>query len=266
MDSITEMIGSVRQYQEENIGEPYVIIVGTYVIGKERVWSKLATELGCRVWLEKSRLEAVECYGDSAMLELLTVDPTEALIHVLPLQHLFYEHLTKYLEQFEGIYKRALAIRPTGWEKHGRMQRRPPITILGIQYSEHSSYSELERFVRHLRPEEVISTVPVGGGGHTLPTVPAQWLAREVEPKRTGQQSITCFLKVKRREGEKAVKDGKGDEVEGEGEEEGKEGLLDLSMKVHVDEQSITCFLKVNDGEEEVGDGRKGEGGIRITN
>lgn len=152
------MILQVKQYQEQNIGEKYVVIVGTYVIGKERVWAGLARDLGCRVWLEKSRLEAVECYEDSSLLELLEVDPTKALIHVLPLQNLFYENLVEYLAQFEEVYTRALAIRPTGWEKKTKVQKRGHISIMGVPYSEHSSYPELKRFVRFLNPRQVIST------------------------------------------------------------------------------------------------------------
>lgn len=237
MDAISEMITGVQKYQLENIGEKYLIIVGTYVIGKERVWQSLARELGCRVWLEKSRMEAVECYGDSSMLELLEVDPLKALIHVLPLQNLFYENLVKYLEQFEDVYTRVLAIRPSGWEaKNNRLQKRGPITIMGVQYSEHSSYSELERFVRHLQPDEVISTVPLGSDLMKTPKIPSQWLSKEVEPKRQGQQSITCFLKVKRSSGGSSQKD-----VNGEGEEGDQEidDVLDLSTKVHVDTDGV---------------------------
>lgn len=231
-ESIEGMVRSVKQYQMQNIGEKYVIVVGTYVIGKERVWSTLARTLGCRVWLEKSRLEAVECFEDAALLELLEVDPTKALIHVLPLQNVFYDNLIKYLAQFEDTYTRALAIRPSGWEKGGRVQRRGPVTIMGIQYSEHSSYSELERFVRHLRPEEVISTVPVGSDLSKVPKIPAHWLSKEMVPRRTGQQSITCFLKVKKGAGGRTPKQ---DEEE-EKEEGNMEELLDCSLQVHVDE------------------------------
>lgn len=222
------MLLQVKDYQEQNIGEKYVIIVGTYVIGKEKVWSALARALGCRVWLEKSRLQAVECYEDSSLLELIEVDPTKALIHVLPLQYVIYENIVKYLSQFEETFTKALAIRPSGWEKGSKMQRRGPVSILGIQYSEHSSYSELERFVRHLQPDEVISTVPLGSD---LSKIPAQWLSKELVPKRTGQQSITCYLKVKKgtKEGNTQKKED-GEEIENENE------VLNCSMRVHVNE------------------------------
>lgn len=209
-----------------------MLIVGTYVIGKERVWAGLARELGCRVWLEKSRLEAVECYEDSSLLEFLEVDPTKALIHVLPLQNLFYENLVEYLGQYEHVFSRTLAIRPSGWERAGaKVQKRRNVSILGVQYSEHSSYPELERFVRHLQPDEVISTVPNGKDLTKVPNIPARWMSKQVEPKRSGQRTISCFLKVKRSSGVTSTsKDGEGIE-----EEMDEEGVASLSMRVHVD-------------------------------
>lgn len=221
------MLDFVNKYREQNIGVKYVIIVGTYVIGKERVWSSLARHLDCRVWLEKKRQTAVECYEDTSLLELLEVDPVKALIHVLPLQTLFYDNLIQYLAKFEDIFTHVLAIRPSGWERNSRVQNRGPITIMGVQYSEHSSYSELERFVRHLRPDEVISTVPVGNDVSKVPTVPANWLSKQVEPKRAGQLPITTFLKVQRHTGSRRASK---EESSGSGYE--SEEALDLSMRV----------------------------------
>lgn len=198
MESIDRMMGYVREYQEQNIGVSYVIVVGTYVIGKEKVWSTMARQLGCRVWLEKSRLAAVECYEDPSLLELIEVDPTKALIHVLPLQNVVYENLIGYLSQFEDVFTHALAIRPSGWERNPKPRRRGAITILGVQYSEHSCYSELERFVRYLQPEEAISTVPLGSDHTKVPRIPTKWLKKDVKPLRKGQQTITTFLKVKK--------------------------------------------------------------------
>lgn len=218
----------MKDYQLQNIGEKCLIIVGTYVIGKERVWQSIARELDCRVWLEKSRLEAVQCYNDPALLELLeTADPRKALVHVLPLQHLFQDKLVEYLAQFEGVFTRAIAIRPSGWEKGTRVQRMGAITIVGVQYSEHSSYSELERFVRYLQPREVISTVPINGGGiNKMPRIPKSWLSKEVQPKRGGQQAITNYIRV---ENSAPLREGGGG---GSGDSEG-ESPHNLSMRVN---------------------------------
>lgn len=238
MDSITEMLNAVQRYRTENIGEKYVIVVGTYVIGKERVWASLARELGCKVWLEKKRLEAVECYEDASLLELLETDATKALIHVLPLQNLFYENLIKYLGQFDDIYTKALAIRPTGWEKKQKLQKRGRVTILGVPYSEHSSYSELERFIRHLKPDEVISTVPLGSNLSKVPSIPAQWLSKELIPKRSGQQAITTFFKGSRSSLNNSCVENDIDKHVSSDEQE----LHELSMCVHVDQ-----FLRDSD-------------------
>lgn len=68
--------------------------------------------------------------------------------------------------------------------------------MLGIQYSEHSNYTELERFVRFLRPENVISTVPFSNKnvGKT-PNIPKSWLSTELKPRFNGhQRNIKDFL------------------------------------------------------------------------
>lgn len=101
------------------------------------------------------------------------------------------------MRQFGETFCKVLAIRPSGWEK----QRSKPnfankISILGVQYSEHSSYSELERFVRFLQPKEVISTVPFSGKNlNKTPKIPKTWFNQKVEPKlKSYQRNIMDFM------------------------------------------------------------------------
>lgn len=65
----------------------------------------------------------------------------------------------------------------------------------GVQYSEHSSYNELERFVRFIQPEKVISTVPISSGNQNTQSVPRNWLTT-IKPMTTSQRTVTSFMKV----------------------------------------------------------------------
>lgn len=95
-----------------------------------------------------------------------------------------------------------LGIRPSGWEKNSRPSYGKRISSIGIEYSEHSSYKELERFVRFLKPKRVISTVPVGRDLFVTGEVPTKWYKYEgtASMLSTGYQpSISTFLTTPRR-------------------------------------------------------------------
>lgn len=107
------------------------------------------------------------------------------------------QHIVKYIQQFGETFCKVLAIRPSGWEKNAtRPSFKSRISMLGIQYSEHSNYNELERFVRFLRPENVISTVPLSNKNIAkTPKIPISWLNKELKPRSNGQQrNIKDFL------------------------------------------------------------------------
>ncbi|XP_064382971.1 DNA cross-link repair 1A protein-like isoform X2 [Halichondria panicea] len=85
-------------------------------------------------------------------------------LHVLPIGKLNFKYLLSYLEQFGDKYTAIVAFKPTGWMYSGslssvRPQTSGPISIYGIPYSEHSSYTELREFVQYLRPLKIIPTV-----------------------------------------------------------------------------------------------------------
>lgn len=100
------------------------------------------------------------------------------------------------MNQFPDRYESVIAIRPSGWEKNSKPQYRGRINIVGIEYSEHSSFDELKRFVQFLRPHEVISTVPYGNSNQNrTPTVPVSWYQGEIRPQRKALQlSMTNFI------------------------------------------------------------------------
>ena len=93
------------------------------------------------------------------------------------------------------MYDLVFAIRPSGWEKDARPQYRGKINIVGIEYSEHSSYDEMKRFVRFLKPQKVLSTVPCGRNLMKTSNVPLSWYKYD-KPKSSSnyQPTITAYL------------------------------------------------------------------------
>lgn len=95
-----------------------------------------------------------------------------------------------------------LGIRPSGWEKNSKPSYGKRISVIGVEYSEHSSYKELERFVRFLKPNKVISTVPVAKDLCVTGTVPTNWYKYEGYGSMLStsyQPSITTFLETTKR-------------------------------------------------------------------
>ncbi|KAJ3211044.1 DNA cross-link repair 1A protein [Dinochytrium kinnereticum] len=104
-------------------------------------------------------------------------DPTEATVHVIPLGKINLDNLTAHLAAHSINHDRIIGIRPTGWtfrapktqsnEPFGVTSLRPTfpnskVTIVGVPYSEHSSFEELKGFVRGVPAGKVIPTVNVG--------------------------------------------------------------------------------------------------------
>uniref|UniRef100_A0A182YE30 DNA cross-link repair 1A protein n=1 Tax=Anopheles stephensi TaxID=30069 RepID=A0A182YE30_ANOST len=195
-ESVADAREAVSTFLKKHIGLKVLIVCGSYLIGKEKVWLELAMATGMKVWTEPNRWKALKAIADPQHLALLVADPLQANIHVLAMKKLSYDELNEYMNQFPDRYDSVIAIRPSGWEKNSKPQYRGRINIVGIEYSEHSSFDELKRFVQYIRPREVISTVPYGNSNQNrTPTVPASWYQGDIRPQRKALQlSITNFI------------------------------------------------------------------------
>ncbi|XP_050094227.1 DNA cross-link repair 1A protein-like [Anopheles aquasalis] len=195
-ESVSDARNTVVAFLNKHIGAKVLIVCGSYLIGKEKVWMELAVATGMKVWTEPNRWKALSAIADPDQLSLLVADPAAANIHVLAMNKLSYDELSDYMSQFPDRYDTVIALRPSGWEKNSKPQWRGRINIVGIEYSEHSSFDELKRFVQFIRPREVISTVPYGNSNpNRTPMVPASWYQGEIRPQRKALQlSITNFM------------------------------------------------------------------------
>lgn len=201
-ESVDRAVDLVRAFLEKNAAKRILIVCGSYVIGKEKIWLALAKEFTMRVWTESNRSTAVRCLNWPDLDSVLTEDRSGANLHVIAMGKISYPSLVDYFTEFEDQYDMLLGIRPSGWEKNSKPSYGKRISTIGIEYSEHSSYKELERFVRFLKPKRVISTVPVGRDLYVTGEVPIRWYKYEGRASmlRTGfQPSISTFLATPKR-------------------------------------------------------------------
>lgn len=140
-----------------------LIVCGSYCIGKEKVFIAVAEALNLKVWANKYKMDYFKCLQDPRLESILTDRQDVAKIHVLPLKSLWKRGMREYLEKHFEHFDAIVALRPSGWEykrnKHMVPETEGNIAIYPIPYSEHSSYSDLERFVTWLRPRRIIPTV-----------------------------------------------------------------------------------------------------------
>ncbi|KAF9361138.1 DNA break repair nuclease [Mortierella sp. AD094] len=193
-----------------------VICVGTYLIGKERVFMAIAKAIKSKVFVQHSKLQILSCLEDPELSEMLTSNRFEAQVHLVHMgSDMSPENLQDYLDSLSPTFTRLIAIRPTGWTFTGGTKKytpgndgsvnvgdqvqatptpttlelkpsftSPTVKIYPVPYSEHSSFNELAGFVRSLDIVKVIPTVGVGSekGRHAM----SQWFRRWENERRQG--------------------------------------------------------------------------------
>lgn len=70
-------------------GRP-LIICGSYKVGKEKVWLRIAQEFNYRVWIDDERRKVINCIQNAEIPEVLTRLARDASIHILPLGSISY--------------------------------------------------------------------------------------------------------------------------------------------------------------------------------
>ncbi|KAL7754017.1 DNA cross-link repair protein PSO2/SNM1 [Sorochytrium milnesiophthora] len=159
-----------------------LIVVGTYLIGKEKVFLEAARATGSKIYADDYKRRIFECLQDDQLMELYTSKPQEAQVHVVSIRNMNSDYLQNYLGTMKRQYTHLLALKPTGWTFRGPkaseiddytpprvamsdlvpVYTSPTVCIMGVPYSEHSSFYELSRFVKALNVKRVLPTVNVG--------------------------------------------------------------------------------------------------------
>ncbi|KAF9479593.1 DRMBL-domain-containing protein [Pholiota conissans] len=185
------MSSSDSKGKGKEMGKP-LIVVGTYSIGKERIVKAIAHALNSKVYCDSRKAAILRCQGDSELDALLTSNPRDAMIHLVPLGTITSDHLNTYLNRFKGVYTNVIGFRPTGWTfvpaagtntlptitsilakgsslrdfRHTDLkvsgQSTAKLQVYPVPYSEHSSFYELTCFAMSFNWVKMIATVNVG--------------------------------------------------------------------------------------------------------
>uniref|UniRef100_A0A915JH35 DNA repair metallo-beta-lactamase domain-containing protein n=1 Tax=Romanomermis culicivorax TaxID=13658 RepID=A0A915JH35_ROMCU len=135
----------------------------------------ISDKLNLKIYCNSQKSRLLRCLDDQQLESRLTTKSKETKLHVVPMNMMRLDarecrgpqKLEDYFDKFADQYDRLLAIKPTGWEFRTKkrnlgelnISRSGNITMLGVPYSEHSSFEELKSFIQTLKPKKVIPTV-----------------------------------------------------------------------------------------------------------
>ena len=143
-----------------------VILVGSYLVGKEKVALAISKLLDCKIFCSARKKGIFSCFEWPELIDRLVDNGEEAQVHIVSMGDLDAESVGNMLTSLWPIFTHALIIKPTGWtfgrEKatnlifhdHVRLdanmqviKRKNTICTYSMPYSEHSSFTELCDFL-----------------------------------------------------------------------------------------------------------------------
>lgn len=157
----------------------WLIAVGSYLIGKERIILALADFFDCKIFADDRKRGILAALQWPELTRRLTDDPKATPFHIVSMAVLSKQKLNDYRARFSGRFTHVLGIRPTGWsfskaEPSATLEvpktvSKEQATVWSLPYSEHSSYAELGQFLREVAFRRVVPTVDNWKGiGHDV--------------------------------------------------------------------------------------------------
>ncbi|KMZ60475.1 DNA cross-link repair 1A protein [Zostera marina] len=169
-ESIIQFV--IEAIQAEAFNPNTLFLIGTYTIGKERLFCEVARILRKKVYVgTAAKLRLLECLGlPPEDMQWFTLNEMESNVHVVPLWSIASFKRMKHLTNlYSKRYNLIVAFSPTGWSfgtgkkksatGPGKKWQQGTIIRYEVPYSEHSSFSELKEFVQFISPKVIIPSV-----------------------------------------------------------------------------------------------------------
>jgi DNA cross-link repair 1A protein len=170
-----------------------LMLFGAYTIGKEIVYLSVAKRLGLKVYVDNRRYRVLEALNwPKNDLAILTKNPQETIIWVVPLGHVNMKKMSTYISIRRGRFccdfDRVIGFRPTGWSLSSKGNKgngiigsasRGSLTVYSVPYSEHSSFPELVECLECRNPCRIIPTVSVSKSQQQIDVLMTRWRAMQ---------------------------------------------------------------------------------------
>ncbi|KAL5697254.1 hypothetical protein ACHQM5_030890 [Ranunculus cassubicifolius] len=158
----------IESIQAETFNPKTLFLIGSYTIGKERLFIEVARTLQKKVYVGAAKLHTLKCLElPEEDMKWFTKNENESHIHVVPLWTIAsFKRMKHIANQYLGRFTTIVAFSPTGWtfgkgrkKAQGRRSQQGTVIRYEVPYSEHSSFTELRDFVRFISPEKIIPSV-----------------------------------------------------------------------------------------------------------
>ncbi|PNX96388.1 DNA cross-link repair protein snm1-like, partial [Trifolium pratense] len=154
--------------QAEAFNPQTLFLIGSYTIGKERLFLEVARSLRKKVYVTAAKLRLLKCLEFTEEdMQWFTSNEHESNIHVAPMWTLAsFKRLKHISSQYASRFSLIVAFSPTGWtfgkgkkKSPGRRWQQGTVIRYEVPYSEHCSFTELKEFVNFLSPNNIIPSV-----------------------------------------------------------------------------------------------------------
>ncbi|XP_074281401.1 uncharacterized protein LOC141606247 [Silene latifolia] len=157
----------IEAIQAESFNPKTLFLIGSYTIGKERLYLEVARVLKRKIYVPVAKLRLLECLGFPAEdMKWFTSNENESNIHVVPMWTIAsFKRLKQLSHQYTGRFSLIVAFSPTGWtigkgkKSAGRKRQQGTIIRYEVPYSEHCGFEELKEFVKLVSPVKIIPSV-----------------------------------------------------------------------------------------------------------